>query len=63
MRPRWRYKSENLAGNLHVAATYINEKHPEWDVVALEYNGGHHTVVVFRELIEEAPTDARSKSR
>lgn len=50
--PKWRYKSENLNGNLHAAAAWIDKNHPEWDVVALEYNGGYHTVVVYRERIE-----------
>jgi len=48
--PRWRYHSENLAGNLHDAAKYISEYHPEWDVVAMDYSN-HNCVVVWRERI------------
>lgn len=47
----WTYGSENLEGNLHDAARYINTYHPEWDVVAIE-SGGHYTVVVWRTIKE-----------
>lgn len=49
----WDYLSTNLPGNLHDAARHINEHHPDWDVVAMHFNGGHHTVVVYR--IERKP--------
>jgi len=47
---KWSYFSENLGGNLHVAADYIDKYHPEWDVVAMESIGGQSTVVVYRTL-------------
>ena len=49
---KWRYLSENIAGNLHQAAHWITEHHPEWDIVTLDFSGGNYTVVVYREVIE-----------
>ena len=46
---RWSYFSENLGGNLHEVASYIDEYHPEWDVVAMDFTGSG-TVVVYRLL-------------
>lgn len=45
---RWQYKSENLGGNLHSAAAWISQHHPEWDVVAMDCTAGYNTVVVYR---------------
>lgn len=49
--PRWRYQSENISGNLHDAARYVTEFHPEWDVVTMHSVGGYNTVIVWRESI------------
>lgn len=49
----WDYKSENVGGNLHEAAAWINERHPYWDVVAMENVNHSVTVVVYR--IERKP--------
>jgi hypothetical protein len=45
---RWHYHSFNVPGNFHQAAHWITENHPEWDVVAMHFNGGNYTVVVHR---------------
>jgi len=64
---RWSYFSENLGGNLHAAASYIDRNHPEWDVVALECIGGSSTVIVYRTLqgtVEDMiERDARDRRR
>lgn len=49
---KWVYKSENLGGNLHDAARYITERHPDWDVVTMSH-GTYHTVVVYRIPMEQ----------
>lgn len=46
--PKWSYISDNILGNLHVAAAWITEHHPEWDVVTMHFSGSA-TVVVYRE--------------
>ena len=58
-RCRWRYHSVNLLGNAHDAVRLINEKHRDWDVVAMSMDGengtpGSVTLVVYR--IRETPT-------
>ena len=50
---RWKYYSQNLNGNLHDSVRYLNESHPEWDIVAMSFTGGHHTVVVYRLAMME----------
>lgn len=50
-RKTWIYSSQNIPGNLHEAALWLTCNHPEWDVVAMSFNGGGYTVVVYR--IEE----------
>lgn len=50
---RWKYESTNLPGNFHSAALWISNNHPEWDVIAMDFNGGHYTVVVYRIPKEE----------
>ena len=52
----WHYSSENLTGNVHVATGWINEHHPEWDIVAMEFNGGGYTTVVHRYPQPDTPT-------
>jgi hypothetical protein len=47
---KWKYHSENIGGNLHGAAKYISDNHPEWDVVAMDHHN-MNTVVVWREEI------------
>ncbi len=43
----WDYKSATVPGNLHDAAHYINEHHPEWDVVTI-WSSGRNSVIVYR---------------
>jgi hypothetical protein len=55
---RWRYASTNLFGNAHDAVRQINEKHPEWDVICMSFDGengtpGSVTLVVYREEIRD----------
>ena len=49
---RWQYNSVNFSGNIHDAVAYINREHSDWDVVAIYYGGGVHTIIVWREIIE-----------
>lgn len=56
--------SMNLGGNVHEAVHYINERLPEFaeGVIHLEFNGGYHSLVVFRAdeaLIEKAKKEKR----
>lgn len=60
---KWHYHSENLGGNLHSAAQYISEQHPEWDVVAMSFNGGNYTVVVWREPLEQYEVRVRKEEK
>lgn len=54
MAKKWEYKSVNLGGNFHDVARYLTERHPDWDVVAMDCTTYHnHTVVVYRLEIEE----------
>ena len=45
---KWTYHAETLPGNFHSAVAYINEHHPEWDVITMDFNGGNYTIVVYR---------------
>lgn len=50
---KWKYHSENFNGNLHAAAKYISDNHPEWDVVAMHMiSSGMSCVVVWREELQ-----------
>lgn len=53
--------SETLAGNLHAAATCITKEHPGWDVVAMQFNGGYYTTVVYREEIPQKTVVVRGQ--
>lgn len=44
---RWKYFSENVAGNLHDATRFLNDYHPDWDVVVMHYVGSI-TIIVHR---------------
>jgi hypothetical protein len=49
--PKWKDISENVSGNLHDVAHYLNgyvtEKHPDHEVVAMS-SSGYNSVVVYR---------------
>jgi hypothetical protein len=47
---KWKYFSTSLSGNFHSTVDYINEHHPEWDVVAMDMVG-FYTIVVYREVL------------
>lgn len=47
MSRRWRYGSKNFGGNLHDVATFLNDHHPDWDVVAID-RAGNYTVILYR---------------
>ena len=64
---RWTYGSENVLGNVHDAARYINEKHPEWDVVFMSPDGengtpGSVTAVVYRIELDELTKDPQCQA-
>ena len=48
---RWKYGSKNFGGNLHEVAIFLNEYHPEWDVVAID-RAGAYTVILYRVEID-----------
>ena len=48
---RWKYHSEYVGGNVCEAVAWINQHHPEWDVIAMKECGLLLTVVVWREEI------------
>ncbi len=49
----WHYGSENFAGNLHATAAQLTERHADWDVIAMQSNGGNYTVVVYRRTMTD----------
>jgi hypothetical protein len=59
---KWKYHSENLGGNLHSAAKFISDNHPEWDVVAMSCSG-FNTVVVWREELRLKPSEVFSDTK
>ncbi len=48
---KWRYHSENFNGNFHDAVDFINENHPDWDVVSLHHVTSTVTIIVWREVV------------
>lgn len=54
---KWTYRSENVPGNVHQAAYWVSTNHPEWDVVAMSFNDGLYTTVVYRLLRMERNDD------
>ena len=52
MKQKWRYTSVNIGGDFHDAASYITERHPDWDVVAMAPST-YYTIVVYRLPMEE----------
>jgi len=40
--------TENIPGNLHEAATWINRRGWASNLITMHFNGGHYTVAVFR---------------
>ena len=48
----WQYKTHTIPGNLHDAAVYLTENHPNWDVVEAE-RVGHYTLILYRIRIED----------
>jgi len=60
---KWKYHSENIGGNFHYAVNWVNEYHPGWDIVTMEYASGvDKTVVVWREPLEGLTVTDVSKS-
>lgn len=53
----WIYKSETLTGNVHEATEWINDHHPEWDVISVTFNGGIYSTVVYRLPEPKAPPE------
>jgi len=57
--PKWKYISENVSGNLHDAAHYLNsyvaKKYPDHEVVAMECSG-FSSLVVYRVPINHGLT-------
>lgn len=53
---KYRYISTNVYGNLHDAVDWINNNHPEWDVIAFHVvvPGARQTIVVHREIATDA---------
>lgn len=45
---KWVYRAMTVAGNIFEAVHFVSEFHPEWDVIAMEFNGGGYTVIVYR---------------
>lgn len=53
---RWRYESKNIVGNLHDAAKWVSERHPEWDVVSFSCPvSASLTIVVHRIPLLDEP--------
>lgn len=50
-KPKWKYHSESIGGNISFAVDYINEYHSDWDVVSIS-GDGFNTIVVWREEVE-----------
>lgn len=57
--PKWKYISENVSGNLHDAAHYLNKyvalKYPDHEVVAAS-SSGYNSIVVYRVPINHGLT-------
>ena len=60
--PKWEYHSESIPGSLHSATHFINDYHPEWDVVAME-TVGYNTIVVWRKLRPKGKPSKTSSTR
>jgi len=43
------YFCENFQGNFHAAVAFINEHHPDWDVIAMQFSGNFTQIVYRRE--------------
>lgn len=48
---RWRYATETVSGNMHAAVAYLNERHPEWDIITMDVVG-NYTIIVYRTEVE-----------
>lgn len=56
---RWRYESKNIVGNLHDAAKWVSERHPEWDVVSFGNTcSSSLTIIVHRIPLDEPAAPA-----
>ena len=42
-----KYYSEDVNGNLHDVARYMNERHPDADLIAAHVED-HYTVIIYR---------------
>lgn len=46
---RWKYYTQGFGGNMHETVDWINEHHPEWDVVTINIIAGSLCIVLWRE--------------
>jgi len=57
------YKSDNVGGNLHDAARFMNDivlkEHPEAELISAEYGTGNYSVIIYSI---PAPESHRGKS-
>jgi hypothetical protein len=44
---KWIYGVETVAGNFHSAARWLNQNHPEWDVITVDVVG-NYTLIFYR---------------
>jgi len=45
---KWTYFSATIPGNWHHAVSWLNEFHPDWDVIAMDYVACDATIIVYR---------------
>lgn len=56
------YKSENINGNLHNLATYMNLHHPDAELVAVD-SRGYTCAFIYREPAEDNKSTAQNREK
>ena len=56
MNPKWKYFTAMVPGDFHAAVKWLNDEHPDFDVVTMQATRPSVTLVVFR-----LPADAAAE--
>lgn len=44
---KWKYGTMTISGNLHTASSWLNENHPEWDILQIDVVG-FYSIIFYR---------------